>query len=137
MPVAEFPLPSASSSNPIPLFFELQPEEFQVGVTKYDDGGADYRLQNGGSGIKRWIIRYDGLTKAEADILDNWVASVFYSSDEGSAYGGNFRDHVPGDTWTSTAGTLYSGVHIAPGGFRKSHSKTWSQSREFLLEKRP
>jgi hypothetical protein len=126
---AEFPLPSVSSSNPVPLFFEMQPEEFVVGKTVYDDNGADYRLQNGGNGIKRWIVKYDGLTSAEAAILDNWAASMFYSPDEGSAYGANFRDR---DTTT-----LYSGVHIAPGGFRKAHTKLSAQQRDFLLEKRP
>lgn len=134
---SEFPLPSVSGSNPVPLYFEMQPEEFVVGKTLYDDGGADFRLQHGGNGVKRWIIRYDGLTKAEADILDAWVASMFYSPDEGSAYGANFRHHIAGDTWTSTSGTLYSGVHISPGGYKVGHSKTWSQSRELLLEKRP
>jgi|ERR1051325_7321278 hypothetical protein len=133
---AEFPLPSVSGSNPTPLYFEMLPEEFSVGVTKYDDGGADYKLQHGGSGVKRWVIKYDGLTTAQSDILDAWVASMFYSEDEGSAYGANFRHHIPGEAWTSTAGTLYANVHISPGGFKKSHTKTWIQAREFQLEKR-
>lgn len=134
---SEFPLPHVNATYAIPLFFEQQPEEFNVGKTVYDDGGADYKLQNGGSGIKRWIVRYDGLTTAQAAILDAWVASMFYSPDEGSAYGANFRHHIPGDAWSSTAGTLYSGVHISPGGFKVSHSKATILSREFILEKRP
>lgn len=134
---AEFPLPSVNSSYPIPAFFELQPEEFVVGKTVYDDGGADYKLQSGGAGVKRWIIRYLVLTIAQAAILDSWVATVFYSPDEGSAIGANFRDHVPGTAWSDTSGTLYSNVHIAPGGFRKGHSRVHIQSREFILEKRP
>lgn len=137
MAVAEFPLPSLSGSNPVPLFFEAQPEEFVVGKTVYDDNGADYKLQHGGNGKKTWIIKYDGLTLAQAAILDNWAATTFYSPDEGSAYGFNFRAHVPGDYWTSTAGTLYSGCHIAPGGYKKSHIKTDIQAREFTIEKRP
>lgn len=134
---AEFPLPSVSAANPIPLFFELQQEEFVVDRTIYDDNGADYKLQHGGIGRKVWIVRYDGLSAAEATILDNWAVSMFYSPDEGSAYGANFRDHVPGDTWSSVAGVLYSNCHIAPGGYRKGHSKSWSQSREIIIEKRP
>lgn len=126
---AEFPLPSVSGSNPTPLYFQMEPEEFVVGKTTYDDGGADYKLQHGGAGVKRWIIRYDGLTAALAAILDAWVATVFYSADEGSAVGFAFRDR---DT-----ATLYSAVHIAPGGYKKSHTKTWICSREFILEKRP
>lgn len=103
----------------------------------YDDGGCDYALQVGGTGKKTWTIKYDGLTKAQADILDAWAASMFYSEDEGSAFGSNFRDHVPGTAYTDTSGTLYSNVHIAPGGYRKSHVKSWSNAREFILEKRP
>lgn len=134
---AEFPLPSTNAANPIPLHFEKEPEQFIVGKTLYDDGGADYRLQHGGSGVKRWSIKYDGLTYAQATILDNWAASMFYSEDEGSAYGANFREHVPGTLWSDASGTLFSGVHIAAGGYRKTHTKTWSQAREFILEKRP
>lgn len=134
---AEFPLPSVSGSNPIPLFYEAEPESFSVGSTEYDDSGKDYKLQHGGSGVKRWVLKYDGLTKAQADILDNWAVTMFYSEDEGSAYGANYRAHVPGEAWTSTNGTLYSAVHIAAGGYRKSHEKTWSNGREFILEKRP
>lgn len=134
---AEFPSPSASASNPHPLSWELQPEEFVVGRVVYDDNGADTALQHGGNGLKRWAIRYDGLTYANFLILANWVATMFYNEDEGSAYGANFRDHVPGTAYTDTSGTLYSGVRIAPGGYKISHIKSWAWSIEFLLEKRP
>lgn len=134
---AEFPLPPVSGSNPIPSYFELEAEEFVVGRTIYDDNGADYKLQNGGTGLKRWLIRYGPLSIAQAAILDAHLASTFYSGDEGSAVGFNFRHHIPGDAWTSTAGTLFSGVHYAPGGYKKSHTKTWAATREILLEKRP
>ena len=134
---AEFPSQSASGSNPHPLFWELQPEEFSVGRVVYDDNAADTALQHGGVGVKRWIIRYDGLTYAQFVIFANWVATMFYNEDQGSAYGANFRDHVPGTAYTDTSGTLYSNVHIAPGGYRIAHTKSWSWSVEFILEKRP
>lgn len=134
---AEFPLPSASGSNPIPLFYEKEPEEFSVGRTIYDDNGADHKLQHGGAGVKRFVLRYDGLTAAQAAILDNHLASAFYSEDEGSAYGFNFREHLATEAWTSTNGTLHSNVHYAPGGYRKSHIKADICAREILLEKRP
>jgi hypothetical protein len=134
---AEYPSPSVSGSNPEPLFYEAAPEEHVVNRTIYDDNGADTALQTGGVGRKVWAIKYDGLTLAQAAILDNWAASMFYSPEEGSAYGANFREHVPGTVWTDTSGTLHSNVHIAPGGYKKGHAKTWSQSREFILEKRP
>lgn len=134
---SEFPSPSANAANPHPLFYEAEPESFSVSSTEYDDSGKDYKLQHGGSGVKKWVIKYDGLTKAQADILDAWAASMFYSEDEGSAFGANFRAHVPGTAWTDTSGTLYSAVHISPGGYKKSHAKSWSNAREFVLEKRP
>lgn len=130
---AEFPTMSVA----VPLFFEMQTEEFVVGKTIYDDNGADYKLQAGGSGLKRWTIKYDGLSAAEAAVFDAHVASTFYSPDQGSAVGFNFRHHIPGDAWSSTAGTLYAAVHYAPGGYRKTHTKTWSWSLEIELEKRP
>ena len=83
------------------------------------------------------VIRYDGLTIAEAAILDAHVAASFYSPDEGSAYGFNFRHHIAGDTWSSTAGTLYANCHYSPGGYSKSHTHTGSQAREIVVEKRP
>lgn len=137
MAVAEFPLPSVSSNNPIPLFFELAPEEFIVTRTIYDDNGADTALQSGGSGRLVWTIRYDGLSLAQAAILDAHVAAAFYSPDEGSGFGFNFRHHIPGDTWSSTAGTLYANCHYAPGGYTKSHTHTGSQARQIIIEKRP
>ena len=129
MPVAEFPLPSVLGTNPIPSFFEIQPEEFVVGRTLYDDGGADYKLQSGGNGKKAWIVRYNVLTAAQAAVLISWAATTFYSPDEGSAWGFNFRDR---DT-----AVLYTNCHIAPGGYKKSHTKTWIWNFEFLIEKRP
>jgi hypothetical protein len=129
MAIAEFPMVSTSGSNPPTLYFQLEPEEFVVSRTVFDDGGADYKLQSGGTGVKRWILKYDGLTAAQAAILDAHVASAFYSEDMGSAIGFNFRDR---DT-----AVLYSNVHYAPGGYKKGHTKTWVCSREVILEKRP
>lgn len=134
---AEFPLPSVSGSNPIPLYYEMMQEEFVVSRTIYDDGGADYKLQAGGAGVKRWIIKYDGLLVSEAAILDAHLASTFYSEESGSAVGFNFRHHVAETLWTSTSGTLYGSVHYAPGGYKTGHSKVGIQSREITLEKRP
>lgn len=134
---AEFPLPGVSGSNPIPLFFEMQPEEFIVNRVIYDDNGADYALQVGGNGLRTWIIKYEGLTLAQAAILDAHLASCFYSEDEGSAFGFNFRHHVAGTAWTDTSGTLYANCHYAPGGYKKNHSKVWICSREITIEQRP
>lgn len=129
MAVAEYPFPSVSASNPIPLFFEQEPEQFVVERTLYDDGGVDTKLQHGGSGKRTWIVRYDGLTAAQAAILDAHLTSAFYSEDEGSAWGFNFRDY--------RTATLYSNCHYAPGGYKVSHTKVWSNAREVVIEKRP
>lgn len=129
MAAAEFPFPSVSGSNPAPLFFEMLQEEFVVSRTIYDDNGADYKLQAGGSGKKTWTFKYDGLTAAQAAILDSHLASAYYSPDDGSALGFNFRDY--------RTGTLYSNCHYAPGGYKISHVKIWSNGREVTIEKRP
>jgi hypothetical protein len=129
MPPAAFPMVSVSGSNPPTLYFQSEPEEFVVNKTVYDDGGADYALQVGGSGVRRWVLRYGGLTAAQAAILDSHLASAFYSPEEGSAYGFSFTDR---DT-----GVTYTGVHYAPGGYKKDHIKTWNCSREIVLERRP
>lgn len=126
---AEFPFPSVSSNNPPPLYFQMEPEEFIVGKTIYDDGGADYHLQHGGVGVKRCAIKYDGLNPTWAAILDAHLVSTFYSADEGSAVGFNIRD--------PKTGTLYANAHYAPGGYKKSHTKDWIHAREILIEIRP
>lgn len=133
---AEFPFPSVSGSNPTPLFYEALPEQFVVSRTIYDDNGADHKLQVGGTGWKQYIIRYDGLLAAEAALLDSWAATVFYSEDEGSAGGFNFREHIPGTAWTNTSGTLLANCHLSPGGYKKDHITTGANSREFIIEKR-
>lgn len=132
---AEFPFASVNAAYPIPLYYEMLPEEFVVGKTIYDDNGADYKLQHGGSGLKRFLLRYDGLLAADTAILDAHLTSCFYSEGEGSAYGFNFRHHIAGEAWTSTNGTLYANVHYKT--YRKDHSKVWICSREIELEQRP
>lgn len=134
---SEFPFPSVNSSYPQPLYYEMLPESFRVESVEFDDGGMDYKLQAGGNGKRTFIIRYGGLTLAQAAIIDAWVASMFYSEDEGSAYGANLRHHVAGTAWTDTSGTLYANVHIAPGGYKTSHTKTWIHSRELTLQQTP
>lgn len=129
MAVAEFPLPSVSGSNPAPLFFEAQTEEFKVNVVLYDDNGADFMLQAGGSGKLGWILKYDGLSLALMTIIHNHVVSAAYDPENGSGRSFNLRDR---DT-----GVLYTNVRYAPGGYTRSHTKTWIWSIEIILEKRP
>lgn len=101
-----------------------------------DDNTIIKKLQSGGAGRKSYLVRYGPISIAAATILDNWAATMAYSEDEGSGYGANFREHVPGTAYTDTSGTLRSNVYIAPGGYKKSHGKyVGAQYREFLLEK--
>jgi hypothetical protein len=138
MPPTEFPLPSVNASYPIPLFYEVEVEEMVVSRHIYDDNGADYAAQAGGSGLITYTLKYNGLTAAQAAILDAHVTLAGYSSANGSASGFNFREHTIGDAaWTSVAGTLKANVHYAPGGYKKSHIKQNNCSREIILEWRP
>lgn len=127
MPVAEFPTQSLSGNNPQPLVWYQIPEEFQVGFTQYDDGGRDFKLQHGGGGIKRWSLTYDGLTEAQAAILDAHKDSAKINGDGLSANGFNYRDRD---------GTLYANVRYEKYE-RPAHSKKWIQSRNIQLVKFP
>lgn len=128
MPVAEFPLPSVSAGNPSPLiWYQILPEVFQVGFTEYDDGGRDFKLQNGGNGIKSWFLFYDGLTAALALILDNHMLTAKLNGDGLSANSFNYRDRD---------GTLYSGVRYQKYE-RAQHSRIWVQRRTVTLVKFP
>jgi hypothetical protein len=130
MAIAEFPMDSVSAGNPRPDLFYQEPDLYQVAVSEYDDGGLDFALQAGGAGIKRWVLKYIGLTPTQAAILDAHLASAGYSDQFGSARSFNFRDR---DT-----GILYSNVRYAPGGYvRVPHTYKQIQSREIILEKRP
>ena len=128
MAVAEFPLPSVSSSNPFPnIWYQLQPEVFQVGFTEYDDGGRDFKLQNGGNGIKRWALIYTGKSAALVAILDAHALSAKVGPDGLSAFSFNYRDRD---------GTLYSGVRYSKYE-RPQHVGLHNQSRIVELTKFP
>lgn len=128
MPIAEFPLPSVSGSNPAPLiWYQIQPEVFQVGFTEYDDGGRDFKLQNGGNGIRSWFLFYDGLTAALSAILDSHTLTAKLNAEGLSAFSFNYRDRD---------GTLYSGVRYVKYE-RPQHKRIWMQTRSITLAKFP
>jgi hypothetical protein len=129
MAVAEFPLPSVDANNPDPLVSYKLQDKFQVGVTRYDDGGVDTALQNGGAGIQRWYLFYDGLFAAGAAILDSHVASAKLPEDEGpSAYTFNFRD--------PDSAILYTGVRYQSFE-RPVHKNKDIQTRIVILVRYP
>lgn len=128
MAIAEYPLPSVSASNPDPLVTYKLPITYQTGFTEYDDGGRDYKLQNGGTGIQRWYLFYDGLTAAQAAILDAWIETAKLGADGFSAFSANFRD-------PDTA-TLYTGVRVQSYD-RPVHKLKAVQARTIVLVKFP
>lgn len=105
------------------------PERFQVDSTEYDDGGRDTKLQNGGNGIKSWVLNYDGLNQTWAAILDaHALAAKLANGDGPSANTFSFRD-----PWDAT---LYSGVRYLSYE-RPAHNKRWAQARQVVLVKYP
>lgn len=127
MAVAEFPLPSVSGSNPTPNVWMEMPQEFQMSYTPYDDGGRDFKLQNGGNGIRRWRLIYTGLNTTMAAIFDNHALSAKLNTDGMSAFAFNYRDRD---------GTLYSGVRYESYE-RVQHVKVNNQQRAITLVKFP
>lgn len=129
MAIAEFPLPSASASNPPPSISYQLPEKYQVDSTEYDDGGRDVKLQHGGNGIKRWVLRYIVLNQTWAAILDSHAYAAKLSEDGGpSGNSFNYRD--------PETGILYTGVRYLRYE-RPAHQKRHIQSREVELVKFP
>ena len=127
MAVAEFPLPLLSASNPTPSVWYQLPERFQGGFTEYDDGGRDTKQQNGGNGIKRWVLNYAVISAAQAAILDSHAYSAKLTEDGLSMQTFNYRDRD---------GTLYAGVRYQQYE-RPAHVKTHIQVRNIILVKYP
>lgn len=126
MPVAEYPSLTTAHTSLYPFsVYPLRPA-YQIGFTQYDDGGRDFKLQNGGTGILRWIIDYSGLTAAQAATLDAHADSAMLDESGMSAFSFNFRDR---DT-----GTLYSGVRYEVYS-RPAHTHKDIQSRHVQLVK--
>lgn len=128
MAVAEYPLPSVNAANPDPLVTYKLPNEYQTAFTAYDDGGRDSAMQNGGTGIQRWYLFYDGMFAADAAILDAYVETTKLGADGFSAFTFNFRD-------PDTA-TLYSGVRVQSYE-RPIHKLKAIQQRTVYLVKFP
>lgn len=129
MPIAEYPLPSVDSANPDPLVSYKLLDKFQVNSVRYDDGGMDTALQNGGVGTQAWYMFYDGLTAVQAALLDSHVALAKLPDGDGpSANTFNLRD-------VDTA-ILYSGVRYLSYD-RPVHKNKDIQQRLVILIKYP
>lgn len=129
MALAEYPTPSVNSSNPDPLVSYKLLDKFQVDSIQYDDAGIDTALRNGGSGIQRWYLFYDGLTAVQAALLDAHVATAKLSEGDGpSAHSFNYRD--------VDSATLFSGVRYQSYE-RPIHKNKDIQTRVVYLVKFP
>jgi hypothetical protein len=117
-----FPLPAAG--GPRYLYFHQFQQDWSAVTDKhiYEDGGASFVMRND-EGPIRWTIRYDGLSLTEAATLDAHRADA-----GGEVFG--FQLVNPRTSVT------YTGVHYDEE-YAEDHEKTWINSREIHLIKRP
>lgn len=124
MPPSAFPT-HATLYRPFEL--ELEPTYAVSKSPQFADGGCDFNL-DADQKIRRWILRWTGLTATEADSITAHVDSAKYSSEVGSAYGFDF---------TTRSGEALSNVRYDRGGYRRTHMKTHINSVEVVLVKYP
>lgn len=113
--------PTVALSGPRPLYFdELEPDWGNYGKLFPDMTPNFSTLQS--AKVRRFIFRYDGLSEAEAAILDD-----HYESTRG---GLSFAFTQP-RTSEALTGVRYEGRP------ESNHTKVWSQSRVVRLVKYP
>lgn len=118
--VADYPLPP---TGPYPLFFHEDVPEFRT----YGNEFADLRQEHAVNAqkIRRFTFTYDGLSPAEAAILD-----AHYESAKGEAFG--FTVTLPRTL------EVVQNVRYAPDGFKiNEHEKAWSLPRTVTLIRYP
>lgn len=109
-------------------FEEEQPKEYAVSVSPpFADGGREFNI-DADQAIRRWVIRWGGLTTTEADSITAHVDSSKFSPEVGSAYGFSF---------TTRSGEALSNVRYDRGGYRRTHTKSWFWAVEVVLVKYP
>ena len=124
MPPSAFPT-HATLYRP---FEQEQPKEYAVTVSPpFADGGRDFNLDSD-QAVRRFRIRYTGLTASEADTITAHAESAKYNAEMGSAYGFSF---------TTRAGEALSDVRYDRGGYSRTHVKTWSWAVDVVLVKFP
>lgn len=128
LPVSAFPS-VAFSASPFPLVLQELTEESQVEFTEYDDGGRDTALQNGGVGIKRWMLFYDGLTLTQATTLDDHALLARVNADGLSAYTFSFTDRAASPV--THTGVRYQSYE------RGRYTNKNNQSRTIILARFP
>ena len=127
MSVSAFPN-TATVGQTYLKYFKHVPSYDEITIdSKYEDGGKDYNT-SADTPPQRWTLEYDGLTEAQAKVLDDHYASAL-----GTVLGFSFTEprNVP---WTTT-GSTYTDVHYE--NYTKNHTQVGIQSREIVLIKRP
>lgn len=120
---ATYPFMAASGPQYLKMR-QLQPNYEEVTDKHiYEDGGASHVLFND-TGIIVWIIEYDGLSRAQFDVLAAHHADAAHE-----AFGFNLTNPR-----TSTA---YTGVHYDEGGWEEDHTVIDSIRVSVRLIKRP
>jgi hypothetical protein len=124
VPVAAFPT-HATLYRP---FEEEREPDYAVSVSPpFVGGGRDLNL-DADLTPREFFIRYTGLTEAEAASITTHAAAAKYSRRDGSAYVFSF---------TTRAGEVLANVRYAPGGYTRTHNKTWNWTVEVILIKEP
>ena len=117
-----------AGGGPPLLYFQELPVSFKGGKTEFDDGGVDAALQHGGTGTRRWVVRYGGLTAAQAATIISHYNSAQFLADEG----------ISAQTFSLTdrdTATTYTGVRYEK--FEHSRPKVWSNAFEIQFVRFP
>ena len=113
--ITNFPVPTNSG----PAIINRQVADmtdYEVITYKFDDGGADVNVVP--CGPRKWMLDYDGLSEAEAALLDN-----HYDLAKGRANDFTFLDREG----VSHIGVMYESYD------RPKHTKYWAQARRIVL----
>ena len=87
--------PTTDLGGPYPLKVVPFPDEYPVVDYEFEDGG--YECNVSPCGVKRWQIIYEGLTGAQAAVLDDHFDEA--------------KKDVNDFTYTTREGVVYTGCH--------------------------
>ncbi len=125
-------MPSTYPTSPRISLFLPQAKDYDAITYKYEyeDDGASF-LERAPAPVRRWVLKYTGLTETEAKVLDDFLDTVKLS------IGFNWTE--PRDyPMTGASGNAYTSQEIFIEKFeRPDHQQLWNQSRNVTLIKRP
>lgn len=123
----EYPTVAFGGPRPLKYFKRAKDYGKVTVVNEYEDGGASFN-SSAADVPQEWMLFYDGLTEAQAAVLD-----AHYNLNQ-MATGFPFQE--PRNEPFTTTGTTYTDVHYAEYE-RPEHNKYTVQSRRVKLIKRP